>query len=155
MLKIRRNWIRKTISYKRVDEAYVMRDSKYLRKAIKYGSNYLKRLAIRHIQVAPTQKNFNFLLGTLKQMEDQDLKIQIYATIMDYTLNDKIEVSDADSLYLYDQLYLLDLLYAEQETDTESKEVIEKKQLTPITFRNNLRDHLGMLEDKKKQFEIY
>lgn len=139
----------KQVTTKKIREAYLIRDSRYLKKAYKNGQVYMKRIVVGYLGEISNQRNFKFLIKEMKLVEDLQLKSYIFAAIMNLALNDKIEISEAESNYLNQNLNLLDNIgYVAQNTK-------KKKTSEPITFRDKLRDHLEILEYMKKQNEIY
>lgn len=149
---IKKYWFRRPDTYRRVREAYLNRDSSYLRNAYRYGREYTKKTVISHLREIQTQKNFNFLMEELKMVENEALELLVYTCLLDYLLNEKIQVSDTDSLYLNKKLDLLEKLYQEDSGNQVRKENGQKNKNTSSPLRNRLKDHLGMLEKMKRQF---
>lgn len=149
------NWINeiisnlhsKKITQKKIKEAYVLGDSKYLKKAYRKGSFYFKRLIVGYIGEISTQENFDFLLSEMKIVKDEQLKSFIYSSIMNITLNEEIKFSSEVSDYLNRNIGLLNnievMTYKPKKTKPE-----------PIGFRNKLKDHLGILKEMKKRNQI-
>ena len=152
------NWFRniisnlrtKRITLTKIREAYLIRDSKFLIKAYKYGRNHLKRTAVGYIGEINKQDNYNFLINEMKVVKDVKLKSYIYLSIMNLTLNESIIITDDESEYLNQNLDLLENIGY-----VTMKPKDKKPKQTPITFRNRLKDHLGLLEQMKKDFKIY
>lgn len=88
----------------------------------------------------------------LKMVENEALELLVYTCLLDYLLNEKIQVSDTDSLYLNKKLDLLEKLYQEDSGNQVRKENGQKNKNTSSPLRNRLKDHLGMLEKMKRQF---
>ena len=97
----------KRITQKKIREAYVLRDSRYLKKAYRNGRNYLKKQIVGYIGEISTQENFDFLLEEIKIIKDEKLKSFIYVAIMNIALDEKIQIKNRDSEYLNDNLELL------------------------------------------------
>jgi hypothetical protein len=138
----------KQITQKKLREAYVLEDSKYLRKAYRDGRDYMKIQIVELLSEIKTQKNFDFLLSEMKSTQEEQLKSFVYVAIMCIAENDKIIIKDDDSEYLNANLGLLNNI----ELITYK---VEKSNPEPMVFRNKLRDHLGILEEMKKRNEIY
>ncbi|SER46267.1 hypothetical protein [Neolewinella agarilytica] len=138
----------KRITQKRIREAYVLRDSRYLKKAYRNGRSYLKKQIVGYIGEISTQENFNFLLEEMKVIKDEQLKSFIYVAIMNIALNEKIQINNKVSEYLNQNSDLLNNI----EFVTYKP---KKAKPEPIGFRNRLKDHLGILEEMKKRNEIY
>ena len=150
------NWIKniiakrqsKRINKVRIREAYLMRDSRFLKKAYKRGEHYLKRTVVQYLGEFATQENFNFLIEEMKTVGDTKLKSYIFLSIMNIALNESIEISEPESEYLNQNLGLLENIGLIIDDP-------KKKSITPISFRDRLRDHIGMLEQIKKASEIF
>lgn len=142
--------ITKRITQKKIREAYLVRDSKYLKKAYKYGRDHSKRLAVKYMGEISNQENFDFLITEINVVTEIKLKAYIYASIMKIALDDKIRITNHQSEYLNQNLNLLENIGYVTE-----KPKMRKSKSQPITFRNRLKDHLGILEEMKKDFEIY
>jgi hypothetical protein len=138
----------KRITQKKIREAYVLRDSRYLKKAYKNGRSYLKKRIVGYIGEISTQENFDFLLDEMKVMEDEQLKSYIYMSIMNIALNEKIQIDNNTSQYLSQNLDLLNNIGF-----VANK--LKKANPESIRFRDKLKDHLGILEEMKKRNEIY
>lgn len=142
--------VRKRITHTKIREAYLIRDSRYLRKAYKVGSDYLKPFIIPYLGAIPTQRNIDFLLAELKAVQEIQLKTNIYVSIMNLALHDTLQISDVDSNLLYQNLDLLENL--EMELPTQD---FKKFPQEPIQFRNKLKDHLELLEEMRDQFSAF
>lgn len=60
----------KGITQKKIREAYLSRDSVYLKKAYRNGRNYLKKQIVGYIGEISIQENFEFLLNEMKIIDD-------------------------------------------------------------------------------------
>jgi hypothetical protein len=148
------NWLKngisnlraKQITLTKIREAYIIQDSKFLVKAYKYGSNHLKRIAVGYISEITEQTNYNFLVKEMKLVKDEKLKSYIYVSIMKLSLSESIEVTDEELKYLNQNLALLNNI---------GYVTGKSAQKTKTTFINRSRDYIGMLEQMKKDFEIY
>ena len=92
----------------------------------------------------------NFLIKEMKTLENNEkLKSYIYLSIINLALNKSIKIADDESEYLNQNLDLLgNIGYV---IDKPKKKRSNQK---PISFRNKLKDYIGMLEQMKKDFEI-
>ena len=72
----------KRITQKKIREAHILRNSRYLRKAYRNGRNYLKKQIVGYIGENPTQENFEFLLNEMKTINDEQLKSYIFVAII-------------------------------------------------------------------------
>lgn len=138
----------KQITLTKVREAYLQRDSEYLKKAYKHGSNYIKRPAVGYLGEIPLQRNYDFLFREMTTIEDLQLKSYIYVAIMNIALNEKIIITDSDSEYLNTNFNLIDNIGFVTEKPKKTKSA-------PITFRNRVKDHIGLLEEMKREFDFY
>ncbi|MCH2231757.1 MAG: hypothetical protein MK105_15595 [Crocinitomicaceae bacterium] len=148
--KIISNFRANRITLTKIREAYLIRDSKFLINAYKYGHNHLKRTAVGYIGEINNQENYNFLINEMQLVQEVKLKSYIYLSIMNLALNESIIITDDESEYLNQNLDLLENIGY---VTTQPKD--KKPKQTPITFRNRLKDHLGILEQMKKDFETY
>lgn len=142
--------VKKRITQTKVREAYLIRDSKYLRRAYKTGSDYLKPSIVSYLGEIPTQGNIDFLLQELKTVKLLQLKTSIYVSTMNLALYDSLRISDRDSELLYQNLNLLDNLNFDLPTQE-----IKKLPPEPIPFRNKLKDHLELLEKMREGFHTF
>jgi predicted transcriptional regulator len=82
----------------------------------------------------------------MKLVKDEKLKSYIYVSIMKLSLSESIEVTDEELKYLNQNLALLNNI---------GYVTGKSAQKTKTTFINRSRDYIGMLEQMKKDFEIY
>ncbi len=133
----------------RIKEAYVLGNSRYLRKAFRYARPYVKRSAAWHLGRIASQKNVDFLLARMPEETDIHTKKAIYAAILNAMVIGNIDLTHREEEYLNQHFYLLD----SEENELEDNTAMQSPTSAPITFRDRLRDHLGDLEDMKRNFE--
>lgn len=148
--KILSNLRAKRITLTKIREAYLISDSKFLINAYKYGQNHLKRTAVGYLGEINKQENYNFLINEMKLLQDVKLKSCIYLSIMNLTLNESIIITNDESEYLNQNLDLLENIGY-----VTAKPKDEKTRQPPITFRSRLKDDIEILEQMKKDFEMY
>ena len=151
------HWIRnfylgflaKRMTTRSVEEAYVRRNTKYLRKVYRYGYSYHKRLAVKFLGKIPQQRNFDFLLKEMKMVTEIKLRAYIFQALLQLSVDKHIQVREQDLHYLSRNHKLLNFI------GTMPTRSPRKDSPTPISFDHRRRDLLGMLQDMQGQFEMY
>lgn len=145
--KFYRSFVVKRITQRRIDQAYLSRNSRYLKKVYRYGYSYQKRTVVKHLGTIPQQENFDFLLGELKAVAEIHLRAYILRSVFLLSTRKEVKVEKRDRHYIKDNLTLLSFV------GTVSS-FPDRKSSTPISFQHRRRDLLQMLQDAKGQFEM-
>jgi|GEM_PF-6489634 len=143
------NFIAKSFTSQSVSEAYLNRDTRYLRKAYRLGYSHHQRLAIKYLGEIVHQENFDFLLGELKAVAEIILRAYIFQASLQLSRDSKIKVKSEDRLYLSQNLTLLTFI------GTVKPQPARTEPGTPISFNHRRSDLLENLADMKNQFHIY
>lgn len=144
--KLYLNFIAKSFTSQSVSEAYLNRNTRYLRKAYRLGYSHHQRLAIKYLGEIVDQENFEYLLRELKAVAEVKLRAYIFQATLQLSRDSKIKVKSTDRLYLSQNLTLLTFI------GTVSPQPIRKESGTPISLHHRRNDLLGSLAEMKSQF---
>ena len=141
--------IAKSFTGHRVSEAYLNRDTSFLRKVYRLGYSHHQRQAIKYLGEIVDQKNFDFLLGELKAVAEIRLRAYIFQATLQLSSDSKIKVKSEDRRYLNQNLTLLTFI------GTVSQQPTRSEPGTPISFHHRRTNLLESLAEMKNQFHIY
>ena len=139
------NFRSRRITFDKINEAYLLQDSRYLRKAFRYSRDYKKVQVAILLAKITTQENFDFLLSEMKLADNIQVKSYAYYAAMNICSNENIIIKDDDEEYLYTNFDLFNNIGVVNE---KPRKFIGE----PILLRNKLKNHLQILEDMKKEF---
>lgn len=134
----------RSISQRKLQTAAVLRNETYLHWAYAHGNSYLHPQIIDYLADIKTQTNYAFLLSQIKKVKSKRKKVQLYTATLNVVLDDKVEITRKDEIYLQQHLYLID--------GVKTKTITNKRRTAqPLIFRDKLQDHLKILEEMKKR----
>lgn len=134
----------KQFSTTKLRERYAIKDYSYLKKAFLQAPNFLKIQAAEYLGYFEDQDNLDFLIRQFKCTSDMKLRSYTYYSILNIAKNESLQISEDDKQLLYNNIDLLENI------GFVNRQQKDKAELGAITFRDKLKDHLKVLDDKKK-----